>query len=136
MLRTSSKFEFVGLDTDSLELLHVLCLSSVRIPSKKLLSTFEQCGETLSRLQFVTALLNSGTVQDILTRIGRVSSLLFFKIASIGYTRTGWSSHLCPSILEPWANPEFIEIGGFLDYNVLGHIQRQVNHNRSLAQLP
>jgi hypothetical protein len=120
---------------DSLRL-KSLKLQGISMLSHVFISIIEQCKDTITSIELERVELNSGSWQQVLLRMSRLSSLLDFYIGSCGYSRDGASSELRPGLLPPPDDPKDIETHNFLDIYALGNLQRQVNTNRLVAGLP
>lgn len=98
--------------------LKTLSLERVSISAHVLISLIDQCENNITSIEFSRVELTSGTWENVLVRISRLSKLLNFWVVSGGYSRDGTSSHLRASSSN---FGEDIETSDVLDTYALGN---------------
>ncbi|KAL2818782.1 hypothetical protein BDW59DRAFT_126510 [Aspergillus cavernicola] len=117
--------------------LRYLNFNAVSISLSNLLSLVNQCADCIEYITCWSVTLNSGDWQHFLSRLCqlRPPDLLNVFVHSCGYSRTGESSHLAPTVTPPYGDELDTETQNDGDIRVLATLERQVRANRAAAGL-
>ena len=133
-IRVTHVLDMDLLVTSQLRTLRVLELENLKLSIESFCNIIERNIDTLRAIDLDGVQLKSGTWKALLLNLCCLPHLDYFSMDACSYAKDGLSGWLAPTNVPDMDSA--IETRSILDFHALGHLQRQVMHQRDVAGLP